>query len=129
MNAMTLFVAMMVSSFAQARTIDHEKATTGEVRGEQLMVRFDRVSSKAEAWRKIGKRGNEVLRGAELAAVARSGSHGTTARDGGRFDWTSIDNVKPLGITRQLRTLPKGRLSRIIVSETGYCIIRVIDRR
>ena len=73
--------------------------------------------------------GNEVLAGAPLAAVARAQSDGRTAAAGGLRDWTAKGSLAAEELDRALFVLPIGQLSPILESNTGYHIIRVIDRQ
>lgn len=99
-------------------------------RWEQLMVRFDEIPDKRTAYQTLGEMGNQVyLGGAALHAVARERSHGIRARKGGQYDWTTKDSLVSKVIDNAIFTLPVGRLSNIIEDDTGFHIIRVIERR
>ncbi|MFI4873746.1 MAG: peptidyl-prolyl cis-trans isomerase [Blastopirellula sp. JB062] len=97
-------------------------------RWEQLMVRFDKFSSKAEAERAIADLGNQVLRGAPLDAVAKKHSHCFRAEEGGKYDWTTQNSLKNETIDAAIFSLPPNRLSQIIESPEGYHIVRVLER-
>ena len=61
--------------------------------------------------------------------MAKAGSDGVTAADGGRRDWTSKGSLVCEEIDRALFTLPVGQLSpTIIEGPTGFHIIRVTQR-
>jgi len=95
---------------------------------EQLMVRFDEFPSRNEAWAAMAELGNQVLRGAPLDAVAKRGSQGFRADQGGQYDWTSRGSLRNEVIDEVIFTLPIGELSPILESDEGYHIVRVIDR-
>lgn len=98
------------------------------VRWEQLSILFERVASKQEAWAKLAQLGNDVMRGVPLADVAKAASHGTTAEQGGQWDWTSKGSLASTVLDQALFSLPVGTLSPILEDERGFHIIRVIER-
>ncbi len=97
-------------------------------RWEELMVRFSKHPGKAEAHALIAHMGNQVLAGAALAQVARVGSDGATASEGGQRDWTTKGSLVSEVFDRALFALPVGRLSPILESDRGFYIIRVTER-
>jgi len=98
-------------------------------RWEEIMVRFDRFATKQEAEQKICDLGNEVLiRGASLSEVAKKHSHGFTADEGGRHDWTTQGALASKTMDEALFGLPIGSLSPVLEDKTGYHIIRVTER-
>lgn len=97
-------------------------------RWEQLMVRFDKYPTREEAWQQIVAMGNEVLRGAPLASVAKRSSHDLRAEEGGQHDWTSKNSLRYESIDKAIFSLPVGELSEIIESEQGLHIVRVLER-
>ena len=95
---------------------------------EELMVRFSEHSNKAEAHAKIAWMGNQVFASHPLAEVAKAHSEGSTAAEGGQWDWTTQGCLASEVLDRAVFALPVGQLSRIIESDRGYHIIRVIER-
>ncbi len=100
-----------------------------KVRWERLSVHFAQVADKNTAYRMIAGMGNEVLRGAPFAAVARRSSHGLRASHGGLYDWTPQGSLRSDVIEKALYELPPNRLSQIIEDDRGFHIVRVLDRR
>ncbi|UUO05760.1 peptidylprolyl isomerase [Blastopirellula sp. J2-11] len=107
-------------------TADYE--SPARAKWEQLMVRFDKFSSKAEAEQAIAEMGNQVLRGAPLDAVAKKESQCFRASEGGLYDWTTRNSLKNETINAAIFSLPTNRLSQIIESPEGYHIVRVLER-
>ncbi|MDG1872830.1 MAG: peptidylprolyl isomerase [Mariniblastus sp.] len=103
-------------------------AVKAKVRWEQIMIRFDRSSSRAEAQNQITELRDQVVFGANLAAVAKKKSQGFMASSGGQQDWTTKNALVLKEIDRAIFSLPVGELSDIIESKDGYHIIRVIER-
>lgn len=99
------------------------------VRYEQIMVSLDKYPDKEAAWEKLGQLGNEVVYGANFAAVAKKSSNGFAADKGGYHDWTEKGSLKHRKVDEALFTLPVNRLSDRIESEIGFHIVRVLERR
>ena len=96
---------------------------------EQIMVRFDRFSTRDEAYQEIVELGNRIVNGASLPAVAKKESHGFRASEGGQHDWTGRDALVLKEIDEAIFTLPIGKLSDVIETRDGLHIVRVIDRQ
>jgi hypothetical protein len=105
-----------------------EFAVPARAKWEQLSVRFDNHPSKDAAWQKIAGMGNEVLRGAPLAAVAKRHSEAPNAAEGGQHDWITRGSLASVKIDEAVFTLPPNRLSQIIEDERGFHIVRILDR-
>lgn len=102
----------------------------GRSRWEQLSIRFDRFPDREAAFAEIARLGNMVVQeGVPFADVAREHSHGLTAADGGRRDWTRQGSLVSKELDGALFALPVGRLSRILEDEQGYHIVRVVERQ
>ncbi|MBM3953991.1 MAG: hypothetical protein FJ309_05170 [Planctomycetes bacterium] len=97
-------------------------------RYEQCTVRVGRGRSREEAWNRLAKMGNDILEGRSFAEVARAGSEGPLARDGGRSDWTTRGSLVSKALDEAIFTLPVGQLSTIIEDDSGLHIVRVVER-
>jgi parvulin-like peptidyl-prolyl isomerase len=109
---------------AHAKEFDNEATA----RWEQIVVRFDRGHSKADAYRLLAEAGNRVLRGEKFEDVAMQVSEGPTAKTGGEHDWTTKGSLVSESIDRALFALPIGQLSPILEDERSFQIIRVLER-
>ncbi len=109
---------------------DHKDdyAFPARARWEQLMVRFDKFSSRTAARDAISQMGNEVVYGAPLAAVAKRSSHGFKASDGGQHDWTTQGSLRSSELDKTLFSIELDTLSDIIETDRGYIIARVLER-
>ena len=96
---------------------------------EKLTALFEKYPSKAAADRAIVEMGNQVLRGANLATVAKKHSQGTNAWEGGFHDWTTKGSLLSTVLDQAIFSLPVDRLSRILEDDRGLHIVRVLDRR
>lgn len=99
---------------------------------EEILIPFDRFPTKEDAYRRAAEVGNLVFLGkSDFATVAKTHSHGFTAAEGGRQDWTSQGSLVSETLDRALFTLPVGAraLSPILESDRGFHIVRVIERK
>jgi hypothetical protein len=103
-------------------------AIPAKARWEQITVRFDRTASRAEAERLLVEMGNKIVYGANFASVAKKGSHGFTATNGGLHDWTAKGELASKELDTAVFSEPIGRLSDKIVTTEGIHIIRVLER-
>jgi hypothetical protein len=98
-------------------------------RWEQISVRVSKYPSKAEAAAALARLGNQVQDGAPFAAVARQGSDGVTASQGGVRDWTTQGSLVSKTLDQAIFGLPVGALSPIIEDDQTLHIVRVIERK
>jgi parvulin-like peptidyl-prolyl isomerase len=105
-----------------------EFSTPARAKWEELMVRTLKYPSDDEALAALAQMGNQVLGGANLADVAKTGSDGPTGIKGGGWDWTNKGALVSKEIDQVLFSLPVGQLSAIIKSQNGYHIVRVTAR-
>jgi parvulin-like peptidyl-prolyl isomerase len=61
--------------------------------------------------------------------VAKAKSDGFNAKQGGQYDWTSRGSLKTKAIDDALFSLEVGAMSQIVESETGFHIVRVLERK
>lgn len=108
---------------------EHEADFSYKARGrwEQLTVLFSK-HSRQEARLLIGQMGDAVFYGTPFPAVAKKGSEGFRAADGGLHDWTQRGSLRSAQLDEAIFTLPLNKLSQIIEDDSGYHIVRVLDR-
>jgi len=101
-----------------------------QAKWEQLTARFDKYPDHEAAYQAIVQMGNEVaLGGSQLSGVAKRSSTGFNAKDGGQYDWTNQGSLASDPLDHAIFSLPLNELSRIIEDDSGYHIIRVLERR
>lgn len=109
-----------------------------QARWEELMMRFSRFKTKAEAYRALAALGNDAYRAAvaqpdrsqpAFEALAKSKSQGFTADEGGQQDWTTQGALAADTLDQALFTLPIGEMSPILESKLGFHIVRVLERK
>jgi parvulin-like peptidyl-prolyl isomerase len=61
--------------------------------------------------------------------VAKAGSDGATANDGGRCDWTTQGALICQALDHAVFSLPVGQLSPIIEGPVGFHVVRVTERQ
>ncbi|MEO0530738.1 MAG: peptidyl-prolyl cis-trans isomerase [Planctomycetota bacterium] len=106
------------------------------VRWEELMARFDKHGTKAEAWAAVAKLGNQAHAAVQAAAPdqpafesAAAQSDGYTADEGGGHDWTARGSLASTEINNALFSLPPGQMSPILEGPLGFHIVRVLERK
>jgi parvulin-like peptidyl-prolyl isomerase len=103
---------------------------------EELVARFDRYPSKAEAYRALALMGNaahQVAAGGSAETppygeVAKRSSQGFNAAQGGLYDWTTQGALAATDVDRLLFTLPVGQMSSIVEGPLGFHLVRVVAR-
>uniref|UniRef100_UPI003568407C peptidylprolyl isomerase n=1 Tax=Novipirellula sp. TaxID=2795430 RepID=UPI003568407C len=100
-----------------------------EATWEQLTVLFSNFASREDAMKAISEMGREAYFGGNLQAVARAKSQEPFASSGGLHDWTAKGSLASDVLDQQIFSLPLNAMSEIIEDETGYHILRVLDRR
>ncbi len=92
--------------YYQEHLSDFEKPA--QAKWEELMVQFSKYRSKDEAYEAIARLGNQVIMGAAFAEVAKNGSQGPTATDGGEHPWTTKGSLKFKEIDRSFIPAARG---------------------
>jgi hypothetical protein len=109
-----------------------------QARWEELMVRKARFPDVRQAYAEVARLGNEASIIAAhsrdpkqpiFTEIAKAKSDGFTADKGGQNDWTSkgAKAIKP--IDDALFSLEVGQMSPILEDETGFYIVRVLERK
>jgi parvulin-like peptidyl-prolyl isomerase len=100
-----------------------------KARWEQLSVRFSRIPDRFAAGEAIRAMGNRVALGGEpFERVAKESSHGSTASDGGRHDWTGRGSLRSDVLNVAIFNQRVGQLGPILEDEDGFHIVRVTQR-
>ncbi len=99
-----------------------------KARWEQLTVLFEKFPNRETAMAAISEMGNAALFGGNVQQVAREKSQEPLASSGGVHDWTRKGSLASKALDQQIFSLPVNRLSQIIEDETGFHIIRVLER-
>ncbi len=95
---------------------------------EQLMIRKRPDRPDAVSRNLLASLGNRVLAGEPFADVARSGSEGPTAAQGGVRERTVQGSLRSQVLDEAIFRLPVGQLSPILEDESGFHIVRVVQR-
>ncbi len=112
--------------YYQAHASEYDHPT--RLRWEHLEVTFQRHPDKREAWQRIAAMGNAVQQGRPFAQVAKELSEGAMASSGGQHDWLTQGSLKSDVLDQALFSLPAGAMSPILEDETGFHIVRVVQR-
>jgi len=106
-------------------------AIAAKARFEILSAKFANFNSdRMKTYDFAAQMGNEVLLGGTpLPAVARKHSQEPHAQEGGYYDWVTPGGLASKPIDRAIFSLEIGKLSQIIEDDTGFHILRVIERK
>ncbi|OEZ85428.1 chaperone SurA precursor [Janthinobacterium sp. HH106] len=114
--------------------LEAEKAAASEqveLNLAQILVRIPENSSPEQIAARRA-RAEEVSRqlrtGADFAKMAATYSDASDALSGGDIGWRQSDRLPPL-FTEQLLKLKPGQITPIIKSNTGFHILKLVDRR
>ncbi len=121
--------------YYRAHQADFEYPT--QARYEEVMVRKDRFNDPRQAYAELARLGNQLFRTAAsagpgqpvFAEVAKAHSDGFNAEQGGVHDWTTQGALKAAAVDQAIFSLPVGQMSPILESDTGFHIVRVLERK
>jgi len=85
-------------------------------------------ADEARARRKAEQLLERIRGGEDFAAVARTGSEGPSASDGGELGWLKRGTIQP-ELDRVIFALPPGGVSDVVRTRTGFQILKVDERR
>lgn len=100
-----------------------------QVRWEELMISYEKMPDRNQAFQQIAALGNQVLAGQSFAELAKTASHGVTGYKGGQYDWTTEGSLRSAVTDQAIHALPVGQLSQILQDTDGLRIVRVIERK
>jgi parvulin-like peptidyl-prolyl isomerase len=100
-----------------------------QARWEQLTVLFKNFPTRKAAHQAISEMGREAFFGGSMQAVARAKSQEPLAQSGGVHDWTNQGSLASDELDKNIFSLPLNEMSEIIEDQSGYHIIRVLERK
>lgn len=102
---------------------------TPKARWEEVLVYKKNFPTREAAYNALVKMGQELVSGKPFEQVAKAGSQGFTAAEGGKRDWISPGALKSKPLDSALFTQTVGELSpKIIEDEFCFYIVRVLER-
>jgi len=113
---------------AYYREHESEYRYPARARWEKLTAQLSQHAERDECYRAVAEMGNEVLGGAPFSAVAKRSSQGIRASSGGQYDWTTEGSLVSEPLDDAIFSLPPGEMSKAIVDDEGWHIVRVIER-
>ncbi|MBB74970.1 MAG: hypothetical protein CMJ75_10710 [Planctomycetaceae bacterium] len=99
-----------------------------KVRWEKLTVLLERYPSRDAAYNDLVDMGNRVFFGASFSEIAKLRSQGVNAKEGGYHGWTNQGSLVSSVIDEALFTLPVDQLSPILEDQSGFHIVRILER-
>jgi parvulin-like peptidyl-prolyl isomerase len=116
-----------INEYYTANVADYERPV--RARWEQLTVMFEKFSTRQAAHRAIWEMGREAYYGGSMQAVARDKSQEPFASKGGVHDWTAKGSLASEPLDNEIFSIPLNAMSEIIEDDTGYHIVRVLERQ
>jgi hypothetical protein len=121
--------------FYRTHLSDYEFPT--QARWEEIVVRKSKFKNESEAYAEIARLGNEVwqrgtqqgVQGPAFVDVAKTGSDGFTAKEGGQRDWTTKGALQTTALDQAIFTLDVGQMSPILDCGDSFVIVRVLERK
>lgn len=101
----------------------------GQVRWQQIVLEAAEQGGEDEALALASQLAKQVRDGADFGELAKKQSRGSTAADGGVWDWTSQGSLASKDVEQQLFSLPVGGISPPIVRQGRVEIVRVLERK
>lgn len=98
-------------------------------RWETMSVELSNFDTEEAAFNALAQLGNAVKSGEDFATVAKRGSQGPRADEGGQYDWTSEGSLRSTKISELVFSLPEGKMSRIVEADGFLHIVRVVERQ
>ena len=101
----------------------------GQVRWQQIVLATSDHGGEAGALELAGQLAQQIRAGADFGELAKKHSSGSTASEGGVWDWTREGSLASKDVEKQLFSLPVGGVSPPIVRKDRVEIVRVLERK
>ncbi len=100
-----------------------------QARWEQLTVLYQNFPTREAAHQALQAMGREAYYGGSMQAVARAKSQEPLGKSGGVHDWTNQGSLASEKMDQQIFSLPVNEMSEIFADESGFHIVRVLERK
>lgn len=98
------------------------------VKWQEIRISINPKQDRNAAIAKLNEAVKELQAGTSFEEVARKHSDGPTAPQGGHWDWTKQDSLADKELDKELFSLPKGGISKILESPQHFRILRITER-
>jgi len=115
-----------ITEYYQANQSQYERPT--RARWEQMSVLFANFDTPEAAHKAIWEMGREAYFGGNMQAVAKEKSQEPFASQGGLHEWTAQGSLASDQLDQQIFSIPLNAMSDIVEDDSGYHIIRVLER-
>jgi hypothetical protein len=113
--------------YYEERISDYE--TAPKVKWQQITVNFAKHGGKQRAFAHLQQAIEELQKGAKFAEVVQKFSDGPRAAQGGHWGWIQTGSLANKEVEQALFELPFGVISEVLVDDTSYRLVKVIDRK
>jgi len=98
------------------------------VRWQQILISYGANGGKQGAIEKLTNAAQELRNGTDFSDVAKKYSNGPGAAQGGYWDWMQKGSLTDRAVEDELFSMPVGRISDVLVGESSFQLVRVLDR-
>lgn len=112
--------------YYNAHIADYKKPA--RVRWQEIQISYAKHGGKQAAFAVVEDVVRALKNRADFSEVARKYSDGTTAEQGGHWDWTRKGSLADKQIERALFELPVGDISQVYDGENAFKIVKIIAR-
>lgn len=100
-----------------------------KARWQRFVVTFSKHGGRKKSLPILERAVAELERNANFEDVVRAYSDGPRASKGGYWEWTRKGELKDAEVEKALFTMPIDKLSRVIVNDESYQIVKVLERQ
>jgi len=105
-----------------------EFAVTGKVKWRQIVIDFKKRGGEPNARKDMEQVKQQLIEGVAFAELAKEHSDGSTAYDGGLWDWTELGSLADEKLEALLFRLRPNTVSDVFRSGDSYQIVKVEER-
>jgi parvulin-like peptidyl-prolyl isomerase len=99
-----------------------------QVKWQQIQISLRNYENDSDAEQAAKEALAALQKGTPFDDVAKEYSDGPDAANGGHWDWTQPESL-PAELKETLQTLPPGKPSGLIRTETNLQIVRIVERK
>jgi parvulin-like peptidyl-prolyl isomerase len=113
---------------AYERRKQDEYHRPARVRWQQILISYGANGGKQGAIETLTKAAQELRQGTDFSEVAKTYSDGPGAAQGGYWDWMQRGSLADQAVEEELFSMPVGRISDVLVGESSFQLVRVLER-
>lgn len=116
----------LLEAYEQKKQKDYHRPA--RVRWQQILISYGANGGKQGAVEKLTKAAHALRSGTDFSEVAKTCSDGPGASQGGYWDWMQRGSLNDQAVEEELFSMPVGRISDVLVGESSFQLVRVLER-